>query len=126
MSSHVSDNTRRIMIRIDNGKASRVEERRAKIRFGIARPLRYRFLYGTCIGQVASGQVVDASSSGVLLESENELKLGDPLELLIDWPAQLNGEVPLQLVTAGCVVRVAGKRCAVSVERYEFRTRSNK
>jgi hypothetical protein len=107
-------------------KAPRTEERRAKIRFGIERPVRYRFLYGSLIGQVASGRSVDASSNGVLLESETELKVGDPLELLIDWPAQLNGEVPLQLVTAGCVVRVQGNRCAVSVERYEFRTRSNK
>jgi len=108
------------------GKTPRTEERRAKIRFGIERPVRYRFLYGSLIGQVASGRSVDASSNGVLLESETELKVGDPLELLIDWPAQLNGEVPLQLVTAGCVVRVEGNRCAVSVERYEFRTRSNK
>jgi hypothetical protein len=101
-------------------------ERRAKKRFGIDRPLRYRMLYGASIGQVASGVAVDASSNGVWLEAENELKVGDPLELLIDWPVQLNGDVPLQLVTAGCVIRVQGNRCAVSVERYEFRTRSNK
>ena len=107
-------------------KAPPIEERRAKKRFGIERPVRFRFLYGALIGHVASGRAVDASSNGVLLESETELKIGDPLELLIDWPAQLNGEVPLQLVTAGCVVRVEGNRCAVSVERYEFRTRSNK
>src|SRR3954453_21127639 len=114
------------MIPMAIGKASQLEERRAKIRFGIERPVRYRLLYGASIGQVASGRAVDASSNGVLLESETQLNVGDPLELLIDWPAQLNGDVPLQLVTAGCVVRVAGNRCAVSVERYEFRTRSNK
>ena len=114
------------MIPVPAGRSSPIEERRVKRRFSIERPLRYRFLYGSSIGQVASGRAVDASSNGVLLESETELKVGDPLELLIDWPAQLNGEVPLQLVTAGCVVRVAGNRCAVSVERYEFRTRSNK
>jgi hypothetical protein len=103
-----------------------VIERRAKKRFGIVRPVRYRFLYGDSLGQVSSGLAVDASSNGVWLQAENQLKVGDPLELLIDWPAQLNGAVPLQLVTAGCVVRVEGNRCAVSVERYEFRTRSNK
>jgi hypothetical protein len=107
-------------------ESPRLIERRAKQRFGIERPLRYRFLYGASLGQVASGRAVDASSNGVLVESDNQLNVGDPLELLIDWPAQLNGDVPLQLVTAGCVVRVQGKRCAVSVERYEFRTRSNK
>jgi hypothetical protein len=105
---------------------SPVIERRAKKRFTIERPLRYRTLYGASLGHVSTGHAVDASSNGVWLQAEQELKVGDPLELLIDWPTQLNGAVPLQLVTAGCVVRVEGRRCAVSVERYEFRTRSNK
>jgi hypothetical protein len=101
-------------------------ERRAKKRFHIERPVRYRSLYGAALGQVGSGRAMDLSSNGIWMETEDELRVGDPLELLIDWPAQLNGLVPLQLVTAGCVVRVAGNHCAVSVERYEFRTRSNK
>lgn len=105
---------------------SAVSERRAKRRFIIERPVRYRFLYGASIGQVAAGRAIEASSNGVWIEAEHVLKVGDPLELLIDWPAQLNGVTPLQLVTAGCVVRVSGNRCAVSVERYEFRTRSNR
>jgi hypothetical protein len=102
--------------------ASPVVERRAKKRFLIERPVRYRFLYGASLGQVANGVAVDASSNGIWMQAEHDLKVGDPLELLIDWPAQLNGAVPLQLVTAGCVVRVSGKNAAVSVERYEFRT----
>ena len=100
-----------------------VVERRAKKRFAIERPLRYRLLYGSSLGQISNGLVVDASSNGVLLQTEQKLNIGDPLELLIDWPAQLDSAVPLQLVTAGCVIRVEGNRCAVSVERYEFRTR---
>jgi hypothetical protein len=105
--------------------ASPSVERRAKKRFTIERPLRYRFLYGASIGQVASGVALDASSHGIWVETEHELRVGDPLELLIDWPAHLNGSVPLQLVTAGCVIRVAGKRAAVSIERYEFRTKKS-
>src|SRR3954452_6097029 len=103
--------------------ASPVVERRAKKRFTIDRPVRYRFLYGASLGQVAAGRAIDASSHGIWIEAEDELRVGDPLELLIDWPAQLNGVVPLQLVTAGCVVRTIGRNAAVSVERYEFRTR---
>ena len=103
-----------------------VVERRSKKRFSIERPVRYRFLYGASIGQVASGRAIDASSSGIWMETETELRVGDPLELLVDWPAQLNGIVPLQLVTAGCVIRVSGRRAAVSIERYEFRTKSNR
>jgi hypothetical protein len=103
--------------------ASLTVERRAKMRFNIGRPVRYRFLYGASLGRVATGKALDASSNGIWLEIDQELRIGDPLELLIDWPAQLNGMVPLQLVTAGCVVRVAGNRAAVSIERYEFRTK---
>lgn len=106
--------------------AAPVVERRAKKRFPIERPVRYRHLYGAALGQIGSGRALEASSNGVWLEAESELRVGDPIELLIDWPAQLNGVVPLQLVTAGCVIRVVGTRAAVSVERYEFRTRSNK
>jgi hypothetical protein len=103
--------------------ASPTVERRAKKRFIIERPVRYRFLYGASLGQVATGKALVASSNGIWLEADHELRIGDPLELLIDWPAQLNGLVPLQLVTAGCVLRVSGKRAAVSIERYEFRTK---
>jgi hypothetical protein len=105
--------------------ASPTIERRAKKRFTIERPVRYRFLYGASLGQVASGRAIDASSNGIWIEAEHELRIGDPLELLIDWPAQLNGAVPLQLVTAGCVIRVVGRRAAVSIERYEFRTKKS-
>jgi len=105
--------------------ASPTLERRAKKRFTIERPIRYRFLYGASLGQVASGRALDASSNGIWIETDDELRIGDPLELLIDWPAQLNGLVPLQLVTAGCVVRVSGNRAAVSIERYEFRTKKS-
>jgi hypothetical protein len=105
--------------------ASPVVERRAKKRFPIERPVRYRFLYGASLGQVATGMAVDASSHGIWIAAEQELRVGDPLELLIDWPAQLNGAVPLQLVTAGCVVRTSGRMAAVSVERYEFRTKKS-
>jgi hypothetical protein len=105
--------------------ASPTIERRAKKRFTIERPVRYRFLYGASLGQVASGRAIDASSNGIWIEAEHELRIGDPLELLIDWPAQLNGAAPLQLVTAGCVTRVLGRRAAVSIERYEFRTKKS-
>jgi hypothetical protein len=103
--------------------ATRSVERRLKRRFRIERRVRYRSQYGNSFREGGSGVAVDASSRGVLLEAENQLKVGDVLELLIDWPAQLNGAIPLRLVTVGSVVRVQGRRCAVSVERYEFRTR---
>src|SRR5215831_3255264 len=105
---------------------SPVLERRTKKRFAIDRPVRYRFLFGPSIGRVSAGRAIEASSSGIWIETDQELRVGDPLELLIDWPAQLDGLVPLQLVTAGCVVRVSGNRAAISIERYQFRTKSQR
>src|SRR4051794_28711036 len=109
---------------MENRVRSLLVERRRKIRFEITRPLRYRVLKNAIFDRVCTGRAVDASSNGVLFESETELKIGDPLELLIDWPVYLDDHVPLQLVTAGWVVRVEGNRCAVTVARYEFRTRA--
>jgi hypothetical protein len=103
--------------------ATLMTERRAKKRFQIDRPVHYRLLFGPGLGQVGSGRAVDLSSSGVCIETDAPLRVGDPLELLIDWPAPLDGVVQLQLATAGCVVRVDGRRAAVSIERYEFRVK---
>ncbi len=99
-------------------------ERRAKKRFPIDRPARYRRMYTAALGPPASGRVLEASSSSVWLETETPVPVGQAIEILIDWPASLEGVVPLYLKTAGVVLRVEGNRAAVSVERYEFRTRA--
>jgi hypothetical protein len=46
-----------------------------------------------------------------------------PIELLIPWPALLDGTVPLMLLVTGKTAPADDELVAVNIERYEFRTR---
>jgi hypothetical protein len=70
-----------------------------------------------------AGKTVDISSGGVLFETERRLRSGQRVELSVKWPAQLEGNCPLNFVALGRVVRVEDTRAAIHIERYEFRTR---
>jgi len=48
------------------------------------------------------------------------------VELSVNWPARLDGTCALQFVATGRVVRSELNRAAVRIERYEFKTRSNR
>jgi hypothetical protein len=63
------------------------------------------------------------SSSGLSLTADRPLPIGQKLDLSIDWPARLDGDVQLQLVASGVVVRTAGAVTAIRLERQDFRTR---
>lgn len=69
------------------------------------------------------GQTVNLSRKGVLLELEETVPQGRIIELSIVWPVKLDGEVSLILWGSGRTVRCQGKRVAVHLSRYEFRTR---
>jgi hypothetical protein len=43
-------------------------------------------------------------------------------ELVVSWPPRLNG-VPLELVLLGRLVRTEETQAAISIVRYDFRTR---
>ena len=62
------------------------------------------------------------SSGGVLVTFQHEISAGTPVELTIEWPAVLDGRVPLRLVAVGTVMRCEISRFAVGLERHHFRT----
>jgi len=62
------------------------------------------------------------SSSGILFTTESSLASGQRVELSVSWPARLNDNVPLKLVTVGRLVRVEAHQAAIAIERYEFKT----
>jgi hypothetical protein len=64
------------------------------------------------------------SSSGLSFTADRPLSIGQKLDLSIDWPARLDGDVQLQLVVSGVVVRNSGAVTALRIERHDFRTRS--
>jgi len=96
-------------------------ERRSRVRFPLHVHLRYRSR-GSSDSAEGAGKSVNISSYGVLFVAEHELALGDRLELALDWPAPLEGVIPLRLCMVGSIVRVDGFRAAVKIDHHEFRT----
>jgi hypothetical protein len=68
------------------------------------------------------GLVVNISSGGILVSCTQALRVGDRMELNIEWPTLLDGRVPLRLFAVGRVVRCEASRFAVIFARHEFRT----
>jgi hypothetical protein len=96
-------------------------DRRSKVRFPLELPVRYRTL-GREGPFAGVGSVVNLSSGGVLVAHQHEIRAGARMELNIEWPFLLNGQVPLQLVLLGRVVRCETSSFAVELGRYHFRT----
>jgi hypothetical protein len=75
------------------------------------------------IRHAGSGKTLNMSSSGVLFTTESGLPKGARAEIAVSWPYQLNGATPLKLVAIGVLARSEEKLAAISIQRYEFRTR---
>ena len=73
--------------------------------------------------ETGSGRTIDMSNSGLGFIADKPLPIGQKLDLYIDWPARLDGDVQIQLVASGVVMRTSGAVTALRIERYEFRTR---
>jgi hypothetical protein len=41
----------------------------------------------------------------------------------LDWPARLENQIPLKLVAEGRIVRNSNGQTAMTIDKYEFRTR---
>jgi hypothetical protein len=77
------------------------------------------------VKQVGLGKTLNMSSGGVLFTTETPLPAGERVEIAVSWPAQLNDVLPLKLVAMGRLVRTDESQAAISVERYEFKTRGS-
>jgi hypothetical protein len=73
----------------------------------------------SCIG------TLNISSKGLLFSALEQFERGRLLEVTLDWPARLNGQIPLKLVVLGHVLRSSEGYTAMSIHQYEFRTRAN-
>jgi hypothetical protein len=68
------------------------------------------------------GRLINMSSGGVLVATQQEISAGKGVELCIQWPFLLDGRVPLQLVAAGKVVRSDTSCFALLLKGHQFRT----
>ena len=98
-------------------------DHRKERRFLIRQQAHCRILDGPCAGATAAGWVLNFSNSGLWFLTDRQLSCRQPVRLWMDWPILLNGIRPLQLAIGGRVVRVSELGAALSIERWEFRTR---
>ena len=101
-------------------------ERRRTSRFPVCEDVRYRVVQSKTQQVSGAGTTLNIGSSGILFTTQDRLPLGRMVELSVTWPARLDGTCALQFVATGRVVRSELNRAAVRIERYEFKTRSNR
>jgi len=101
-------------------------ERRSCDRFPIEREVRYK-VFGPHknVMQIGLGKSLNMSSSGVLFTTESILRAGQRVELAVSWPVLLDNMLPLKLVASGRLVRSQGTQAAMSIDKYEFKTRGS-
>ena len=101
------------------------DDQRIKRRFAIDEELRYKLLSGDRITEAGTGRVQNISSDGICFTTDAVLDYGARVEVSVNWPARLDHVCPMQLIICGRVVRSNARGTAVSMERYEFRTRGS-
>jgi len=90
----------------------------------LVRDVEYRLLIAVSGQKTAKGKTINISSSGVLFTVESELVPGSRIELVILWPAQLDGKASLKLVAKCRVIRGYEGHAAVEILDHEFRTKA--
>ena len=103
-------------------RKGRVDRRRWPRRYDIALEVRWRLIQGKRPLGAGTGTTLNLSSGGVLFETDRKLASGGAIELAIAWPVLLRNVAPLQLKIMGEIVRAEGRRIAVAIGNYEFRT----
>lgn len=100
-------------------------ERRANMRY----PCRLCVSWRTLDPPVRRGEstigTLNISSKGILFSTAEQFDPGCVLEATLDWPVRLDQQIPLKLVVKGTVVRSSDGYTAMSITRYEFRTRAS-
>jgi hypothetical protein len=106
------------------GSTESEKDRREKFRFPMQRDVKYKVLKDGKTLEAGSGHTIDMGSGGVLFHVERELAAGAFIQVSISWPVLLDDNCPMRLVIFGRVLRSQGRRCACSIDKYEFRTQA--
>jgi DNA-binding NarL/FixJ family response regulator len=123
-----ADHLRRSMESAMNHAAEDTAVRKASERRNHARfPCRLAVSYQTLEQPIFSGQgsseTLNISSKGLLFTSQEKFIPGQLLQVSLDWPARLENQIPLKLVAEGRIVRNENGQAAMTIDKYEFRTR---
>jgi DNA-binding NarL/FixJ family response regulator len=98
-------------------------ERRNNARFDCHLAVSYQSLEKPFISGNGTSETLNISSKGVLFRADEALEPGQLVQVSLDWPARLENQIPLKLVAEGRIVRNVKGIAAMTIEKYEFRTR---
>jgi CheY-like chemotaxis protein len=98
-------------------------ERRTNARFDCHLGVSYQTLEKPFLSGHGTSETVNISSKGVLFKTDEALEPGQLVQVSVDWPARLENQIPLKLVAEGRIVRNIKGVAAMTIEKYEFRTR---
>jgi|SRR5579884_1241197 len=105
----------------DAAKAPLPVERRSSIRFPILASVKYEI-----DARAGTSRTLDISSGGIAIQTDAILPAGRAVRVFINWPAPLDGRLPLSLVIDGNVLRSTECSAVVAISRYEFRLHPGK
>ena len=98
-------------------------ERRINARFPVSLAISYQTLEQPILSGQGTSETLNVSSKGILFASNENFVIGQLVQVSLDWPAKLENQIPLKLVAEGRIVRNSGGQTAMTIEKYEFRTR---
>jgi len=107
----------------ESGRPAMGADRRSNARFPCRMAISWRTLEQPLKTGEGTSETLNISSKGILFATSEQFELGQLLQVSLDWPARLGNQVPLKLVAEGRVLRNSQGQAAMSIERYEFRTR---
>ena len=96
-------------------------ERRSKTRYPLQLTVHYRTIDRS--HRISGiGQTLNLSSGGLLFAGAHMLRIGQRVEVAMEWPFLLDSTIPLQLTIVGSVVHTDGPTCGMAFAGYQFRT----
>jgi CheY-like chemotaxis protein len=98
-------------------------ERRNNARFPIPLAISYQTLERPILSGQGTSETLNISSKGILFTSNEQFEAGQLVQVSLDWPARLENQIPLKLVAEGRIVRNSNGQTAMTIDKYEFRTR---
>jgi len=106
-----------------NESEKKTAERRNNARFPCRLAVSYQTLEHPILSGQGTSETLNISSKGILFTSNEKFAMGQLLQVSLDWPARLENQVPLKLVAEGRIVRNSDGQTAMTIDKYEFRTR---
>jgi CheY-like chemotaxis protein len=98
-------------------------ERRINTRFSCQMDLTYQTLEPPILSGKGASETLNIGSKGLLFASNDRLDAGQLVRIVLDWPIRLENQVLLKMVAEGRVVRSDDCQTAMTITKYEFRTR---